>query len=141
TFLIAALCLMPIRSNETQRQIPNRSARSGSVLRDLAVGFRFVFGDRSTVLLLVMISALYNLGASAFVFVLPAYAKELLHAGPIQLGWIWSALGVGMLIASSWLAWRTKNNVQSRLQILIGGMTVGGLAVCSLTLLETPLIA
>jgi|SRR5215469_9183345 len=141
TFLISALCLMPIRTSETLRQAPKLSTWSGSLLSDLTVGFRFVFGDRSTVLLLVIISALYNLGAGAFVFLLPVYAKQLLHAGPVQLGWIWSALGVGMLIASSWLAWRRKKDVQSRLQILISGMTVGGLAVCSLSLLESPLIA
>jgi MFS family permease len=111
------------------------------VLSDLSVGFRFVFGDRSTVFLLVIISALYNLGASAFVFVLPVYAKELLHMGPVQLGWLWSALGVGMLTATSWLALRQKNDVQSRMQILVSGTTVGGLAVCTLSLLESPLIA
>src|SRR5215467_6539644 len=68
TFLIAALCLMPIRSNETPRQAPKLSSRSGSLLSDLTLGFRFVFGERSTVLLLVIMSALYNLGTSAFVF-------------------------------------------------------------------------
>jgi MFS family permease len=141
TFLISALCLMPIRINETERQTRKISLLSGSVLSDLLVGFRFVFGEHSTVFLLVIISSLYNLGASAFVFVLPVYAKELLHAGPAQLGWIWSALGVGMLTASSWLAWRRKNDVQSRLQILVSGTTLGGLAVCSLSLLESWVIA
>ena len=141
TFLISALCLIPIRSNETPQQTPKASTLLGSVLSDLSVGFRFVFGDRSTVFLLVIISALYNLGASAFVFVLPVYAKELLHMGPVQLGWLWSALGVGMLIASSWLALRQKNDVQSRMQILVSGTTMGGLAVCTLSLLESPLIA
>jgi len=141
TFLISALCLIPIRSNETMQQNPNTSGLSESVLNDLSVGFRFVFHDRSTVFLLVIISALFNLGASAFVFVLPVYAKELLHVGPVQLGWLWSALGVGMLGASSWLALRRKNDVRSRMQILVRGTTVGGLAVCSLSLLESPLIA
>jgi len=138
TFLISALCLIPIRSNET---VPQNPKTSGSVLSDLSVGFRFVFGDRSTVFLLVIISALYNLGASAFVFVLPVYAKELLHVGPVQLGWLWSALGVGMLTASSWLAMRRKNDVRSRMQILVSGTTMGGLALCTLSLLESPLIA
>ena len=141
TFLISAFCLIPIRSNETLRQASKASTLLGSVLSDLSVGFRFVFGDRSTVFLLVIISALYNLGASAFVFVLPVYAKELLHVGPVQLGWLWSALGVGMLIASSWLALRQKNDVQSRMQILVSGTTMGGLAVCTLSLLESPVIA
>jgi MFS family permease len=141
TFLISALCLIPIRITETLRQTPEDSALPGSVLRDLAVGFRFVFGDRSTVFLLVIISALYNLGASAFIFVLPVYAKELLHVGPVQLGWLWSALGIGMLSASSWLALQGKNDVQSRMHILVRGTTMGGLAVCSLSLLESPFIA
>lgn len=141
TFLISALCLIPIRTTETLRQTPEDSALPGSVLRDLAVGFRFVFGDRSTVFLLVIISALYNLGASAFIFVLPVYAKELLHVGPVQLGWLWSALGIGMLSASSWLALQGKNDVQSRMHILVRGTTMGGLAVCSLSLLESPFVA
>ena len=97
TFFISALCLMPIRSNETLRQEPKTAAETKSLLSDLSVGFRFVFSDRSTVFGLVTISALYNLGASAFVFVLPVYAKESLQVGPVELGWLWSALGAGML--------------------------------------------
>ena len=142
TFLVSALCLIPIRCHETvpERQQQNPDSAK-SVVRDLLVGFRFVFGDRSTVLLLVTITALYNLGASAFVFVLPVYAKELLHMGPIQLGWLWSALGVGMLTASSWLALRQSTDAQSRMKILVSGTTMGGLATCTLGLLESPLLA
>lgn len=142
TFLISALCLMPIRCQETVPERQQQNADSAtSVFKDLLVGFRFVFGDRSTVLLLVTITALYNLGASAFVFVLPVYAKELLHMGPIQLGWLWSALGVGMLTASSWLALRQSTDAQSRMKILVSGTTMGGLATCTLGLLESPLLA
>ncbi len=141
TFFISALCLLPIRTNE---RIPPRasvSGAAGSVLSDLAVGFRFVFGDRSTVLALVIISALYNLGASAFVFVLPVYAKEALHVGPAQLGWLWSGLGAGMLAASSWLTLQQRHDVRRRLKILVSGSTMGGLAVCALSMLESPLVA
>ena len=141
TFLISALCLIPIRCHENLPQTAKASTVSGSVLNDLSVGFRFVFGDRSTVFLLVIISALYNLGASALVFVLPVYANELLHVGPVQLGWLWSALGIGMLIASAWLALRPKNDVPSRLHVLVWGMTMGGAALCTLSLLESPIIA
>ena len=141
TFLVSALCLIPIRSNETISEHSTASAQSGSLVSDLSVGFRFVFGNRSTVLLLVVITALFNLGASAFVFVLPVYAKELLQVGPVQLGWLWSALGAGMLAASSWLAFRPKNDVRGRMQILVSGTTVGGLATCALSVLESPLLA
>ena len=141
TFFISALCLMPIRSNEARPQQADAQAQPESLVSDLSVGFRFVFGNRSTVFLLVIITALFNLGASAFVFVLPVYATEALQVGPVQLGWLWSALGAGMLGASSWLAMREKNDVQSRMQILVGGTTVGGLATCALAVLESPLLA
>ncbi len=141
TFLVSALCLMPIRSSEPVRRDRKNTALSGSMLSDLSVGFRFVFSDRSTVFVLVTISALYNLGASAFVFVLPVYAREALQVGPVELGWLWSALGAGMLAASAWLTFRPKNDVRSRMQILVSGTAVGGLATCTLSLLESPLIA
>ena len=141
TFFISALCLIPIRSNETIPEGQHASAQPASLVSDLCVGFRFVFGNRSTVFLLVTISALFNLGASAFVFVLPVYAKELLQVGPVELGWLWSALGAGMLAASSWLAFGQKNDVRSRMHILVSGTTMGGLATCGLAALQSPLIA
>lgn len=138
TFLISAMCLMPIRFTTPQSRLV---ASASSVWEELKVGFRFVFGQQSMVFTLVIISSLYNLGVSAFVFILPVYAKEFLQVGPVQLGWLWSALGVGMLAASTWLAWKKHSDMQGRLRIVVVGMTIGGLAVCSLSLLKTPLIA
>lgn len=138
TFLISALCLMPIRFTAPPEKLQNHST---SFWQELKVGFRFIFGQQSMVLTLVIISSLYNLGVSAFVFILPVYAKEFLQVGPMQLGWLWSALGVGMLAASTWLAWKKQSDMRGRLRIVVSGMTIGGLAVCSLSLLETPLIA
>lgn len=141
TFLISALCIMPMRFHETLKPAVDLGGFTKSVVEDLKVGFRFVFGSHSTVFLLVIISALYNLGASAFVFILPVYAKEFLQVGPVQLGWLWSALGIGMLIVSTWLAWKHQGDIHSRLRLIVSGMIIGGLAVCSLSLLETPLMA
>jgi MFS family permease len=141
TFLVSAFCLIPMRLHEPLKPRVETERLAASVLEDLKVGFKFVFGTKSTIFLLVVISALYNLGASAFVFILPVYAKEYLQVGPVQLGWLWSALGVGMLAVSTWLAWKHQGDIHSRLRLIVRGMTVGGLAVCSLSLLETPLVA
>jgi MFS family permease len=138
TFLISALCLMPIRFTTP---LARAMKTSSSIWEELKVGFRFVFGHQSMIFTLVIISSLYNLGVSAFVFILPVYAKEFLQVGPVQLGWLWSSLGVGMLAASTWLAWKKHSDMQGRLRIVVSGMTIGGIAVCSLSLLETPLIA
>ena len=58
TFLISALCLMPIRF-----AVPQVTMRddSSSVWDELKVGFGFVFGQHPMVLTLVIISSLYNL--------------------------------------------------------------------------------
>jgi DHA3 family macrolide efflux protein-like MFS transporter len=142
TFLISALCLMPIRVHES-RIVPRKTEAesSGTVMQELLSGFQFVFDRHRAVFSLAVIAALYNLGTSAFVFLLPVYAKEFLQVGPVQLGWLWSALGVGMLLASAWLAWVQQGDVRNRLRIIARAMTVGGLAVCGLSLLETTLLA
>ena len=140
TFLISALCLMPIRIHEPLN-LPRWHNPSGSLVHDLLIGFRFVFLQHRMVFMLMVTAALFNLGASAFMFLLPVIAKESLGAGPIELGWLWSILGTGMLAASTCLVWIRQGNLHRRLRIISGSMAVGGLAVGGLGLLETPLIA
>ena len=104
TFMVSAMCLMPIRLHETLQPRAQMADRA-TILQDLLVGFRFVFIQHRTVLLLMLTAALYSLGASAFVFLLPVFATQLLDASAVELGWLWSSLGIGMLVASIWLAW------------------------------------
>ena len=85
TFLISALCLMPIRTREPLSS-PRWVIQSGSMVRDFMDGFRFVFLQHRIVFMLMVTAALYNLGASAFMFLLPVFAKQSLGAGPVELG-------------------------------------------------------
>ena len=135
TFLVSALCLLPIRLRETERAI-DQPPGATSFVRDLLVGFRFVFVQQRTVFLLMLTATLYSLGASAFVFLLPVFARELLDATPLELGWLWSSLGVGMLAASAWLAWVNQGDIQSRLRLISAALAVGAVAVCALGMLQ-----
>lgn len=141
TFLLSALCLIPIRVQEAYN--PSCAGRGwiDNITQDLFVGFRFVFIEQKTVLLLMMTATLYSMGASAFVFLLPVFAKEVLAVGPIQLGWLWSSLGVGMLIASFCLASVEQGDMPRRLRLISGALAVGGLAVAALGFLQAPLAA
>jgi len=139
TFLISALCLMPLRIDEGRFSATLPDGQS--LRRELLAGFRFVFVQHQTVFILMATATLYSLGASAFVFLLPVFAKEMLGVGPVQLGWLWSALGVGMLAASAWLALIKQGDLRNRMRLLSSSMAVGGAAVCGLSLLETPLLA
>ncbi len=140
TFMVSALCLMPIRLRETL-QARARLADGTTILQDLFVGFRFVFIQHRTVLLLMFTATLYSLGASAFVFLLPVFATQLLDASSIELGWLWSSLGIGMLAASAWLAWINQGDFQSRLRLISAALAVGAVAVCVLGILEAPVMA
>lgn len=139
TFLISAFCLLAIRVEELPQG--TTALPLEGILHELLAGFRFVFMYDRTVCNLVMISVLYHLGASALVFLLPVYSREQLGVGPAQLGWLWSGLGLGMLLSSAWLAWLQQSDIPCRLRMVARAMMVGGLAVCGLSLLQTPLPA
>lgn len=140
TFMISALFLMPIRLRENQ-PVDVRPTDRASFFQDLMVGFRFVFIQHRTVLLLMLTATLYSLGASAFVFLLPVVATQLLDANSIELGWLWSSLGVGMLTTSAWLAWMNQGDIQSRLRLISAALAVGAVAVCALAMLDAPVMA
>jgi MFS family permease len=131
---------MPICLRETL-SARVRLADGSSILQDLLIGFRFVFVQHRTVLLLMLTATLYSLGASAFVFLLPVFATQLLDAGPVELGWLWSSLGLGMLAASAWLAWINQGDLQNRFRLISAALAVGAVAVCTLGMLEAPVMA
>lgn len=140
TFLISTLCLIPIRMRGPACE-EDPSASHGKFLQDVLVGFRFVFVQQQTVLKLMLTSTLFSLGASAFVFLLPIVAKELLRVGPVQMGWLWSALGAGMLASSAALAFVQQGDLRQRLRMVATTLAVGGMATCGLTWLDGPLMA
>jgi MFS family permease len=140
TFLVSAICLMPIRLHETL-QPRERLVGGITILQDLLVGFRFVFVQHRPVLLLMFTATLYSLGASAFVFLLPVFATQLLDASSVELGWLWSSLGIGMLAASAWLTRIKQGDFQNRLRLISAALAVGAVAVCVLGVLEAPVMA
>lgn len=142
TFFVSALCLFPIRMHETFTQASAASKKlTEGIAADLLVGFRFVFVEQKTVTLLMLTATLYSVGISAFIFLLPVFAKDVLGVGPIQLGWLWSALGVGMLLASLGLTSISQGDVPWRLRFMSGALAIGGIAVAALGFLDAPVAA
>ena len=89
----------------------------------------------------MLTAALYSLGVSAFMFLLPVFATQLLDASSVELGWLWSSLGIGMLAASVWLAWINQGDLQNRLRLVSAALAVGAIAVCTLGMLQAPIMA
>ncbi|MET0516300.1 MAG: MFS transporter [Nitrospiraceae bacterium] len=139
TFLVSALCIIPVTVRD-RAAAKGLQVLSTPILKDLKEGFRFVFIQHKIVFALMMTAVLYNLSVSAFVFLLPVVAKDLLQVGPVELGWLWSALGIGMLVASLWLAWVPQGDFRNRIGHIAKSLAVGGVAVCSLGLIQTPVM-
>lgn len=137
TFFISVICLLPIRIREIRPAFG--ATRQLSLMTDLLAGFQFVFIRHRTVLALMIMTSLYTVGISAFIFLLPVVAKRILEIGPVELGWLWSALGLGMLISSVWLARARQSSFGARLRIIAGTLAIGGIAVAGLGFFGSPL--
>ena len=141
TFLISAICLIPLRVPEETFVARQDRAPAPGFVSELLAGFRFVFMEHRTIFILMAIGTLYSLGTSALVFLLPILAKESLQVGPMELGGLWSALGIGMLIASAWLASINQGDLCSRLKLMAVAMVIGASAVFGLSFFHTPALA
>src|SRR5205085_7850142 len=101
TFLISAVCKFPIRLQKDVRPSAVQTYWQ-ELFQDLQTGFYFVFKEQRMILLLMLVAAFYNVGATGFIYLLPVFAERVLHAGPVELGWLWSVLSVGILITTGW---------------------------------------
>jgi MFS family permease len=119
-FLGTALLTLFIRTVPPPRA---RSAGAGRV-RDLLEGIRFVLGRR--VLLGCISLDLFAVLFGGAVALLPAYAADILHVGPIGLGLLRSAPAIGAAIVGATLAVRPIHHHAG--VWLFGGVTVFGLA-------------
>jgi DHA3 family macrolide efflux protein-like MFS transporter len=137
-YLLSAFCLMPVRIRATAFSPENHSQ---SVVSDMLVGFRFVFIQHRIILFLMITVALFNLSWSGFLFLLPVVAERVLGVGPLELGWLWSFLGVGMLAATAWLACVEQGDRRYKLRLIAGSMAVGGVAVWGLRLFNNAFMA
>lgn len=110
--------------------VPDRRAtrpRSGSTLRDLAVGFREGFRV-AELRMLFLLSVGAWLAVGLFITLEPLYVRDVLDLGQDSLGFIWSAHGVGSFAGA--LALTRLSRGAGREGTLIGlGLLGGGLGL------------
>ncbi|MDX2276830.1 MAG: MFS transporter [Hyphomonadaceae bacterium] len=97
--LLFVLSLLLLWSVRAPKQAPVEDART---LGMIAEGLRFVWSNK-IVLGAISLDLVVVLLAGA-VALLPVFARDILHAGPSELGVLRSAMGVGAAIVAVWLA-------------------------------------
>jgi MFS family permease len=128
TYCVAALCLGLVRLGTLQPSAGPKET-GGSVWHDLREGLAYVVIKQRVILLLVATAGCYAFGASALTTLFPVFAKKLLGLGPVEVGYLWSALGVGLLLMSMALLRFTEWNLSDRTRIIAGACVASAVAI------------
>ncbi len=131
TYLAAAAFLFPLRLSAGMTTAPPESRRT-TAIEDLFDGIRYTLISRRTILTLIMLASLYTFGSGAFTTLFPVFGKRLLSLGPVEVGYLWSWLGVGLLLVSLCLVRLSKWDLRRRVSVIVFSSAVGGLALWGL---------
>lgn len=131
TYLASAAFLFPIRLSSGMMISPAESRRT-TAIEDLLDGIRYTLISRRTILMLIMLASLYTFSSGAFTTLFPVFGKRLLSLGPVEVGYLWSWLGVGLLVVSICLVRLTEWDLRRRVSIVTWSSAVGGVALCGL---------
>ena len=128
TYFVSALCLWFVRLG-TQQVSAGPTGIGGSALQDFREGLAFVAIKQRVIMLLVVTAGCYAFGASALTTLFPVFARKLLGLGPVEVGYLWSALGVGLLLMSMVLLRFTEWHLSDRTKIIAGASVASALGI------------
>lgn len=140
TYMVSAALLLLVRFRNPVTTVSSPAVRS-TMLQDLIEGFRYSVVTQPRLLLLTSIAALYTFGTSALNALFPVFARKMLGLGPVEVGYLWSALGVGLLVTSIGLLWVTEWLVKDRMRLIMATSVLSGAALCALTVTSDPYLA
>jgi MFS transporter, DHA3 family, macrolide efflux protein len=128
-YFASALCLVPIRLPRSVWSHPNVSSAAATV-HDLMEGLRYALISQRTILMLILLASVYTFGAGAFTTLFPVFGKKMLFLGPVEVGYLWSWLGIGLFLVSLFLVSLTQWDARQRLQVVSVSSVIGGVALC-----------
>ncbi len=140
TYMISAACLALVRFKKPVSTGPVPDAKP-TMLQDLVEGFRYSVKVQPAILLLTGTAALYTFGTSALTALFPVFARKMLGLGPVEVGYLWSAVGVGLFVTSIGLLWATGWIVKDRIRLVMSASLLTGAALCALTRTVDPYLA
>lgn len=140
TYLVSALFFLRIKVAP-----PAATDTSGGVVRstlsDLVEGIRFALIRQPTILFLTLTASLYTFATSAFTTLFPVFGRKLLDLGPVEVGYLWSALGVGLLGVSVALIWISEWSLERRIRVITAASAVSGASLLTLVWVSNSFVA
>lgn len=132
TYFASAACLWPIRLEEAggASEADRGNERFFASLLD---GLRWALFGQHTMLALIVLASIYTFGSGAFTTLFPVFGRHLLGLGPVEIGYLWSWLGAGLLLASFGLVRVSAWELPGRLSIITVTSAFAGGALVALT--------
>lgn len=140
SYVVSAACFMIIRFPAAE-SAPVAGTSLANTFQDVRDGFRYVLFDQRIVMLLIGAAATYTFSSSAFSTLFPVFGKKMLDLGPIEVGYLWSAFGVGLLVMSLGLVSLSGWPLHRRIQMMSASSLVSGFAIVGLVLTSNRLLA
>jgi DHA3 family macrolide efflux protein-like MFS transporter len=132
-FLVSAFMKIPVKIPHIERA-GRRNGVWVQAVKDFRDGLRFMFVKQRLLLLLMVIASIFSFGSQGFVYLLPMIGVQILHVGSVGLGWLWSSLSIGILLATVLLVVIKDHEICRRMLLMAGASAVGGGAALVLLL-------
>jgi MFS family permease len=130
-YFASALCLVPIRLPPSVLSHPH-SNPVAATLRDLTERIRYALISQRIILILILMASLYTFASGAFTTLFPVFGKKMLALGSVEVGYLWSSLGIGLFLVSLGLVLLTQWDTRKRIQVVSVSSVIGGAALCAL---------
>jgi len=130
-YLASALCLLPIRLPHSVKSHPG-SSTVAATLQSMTEGIRYVLSSQRTILILILMASIYTFGTGAFTTLFPVFGKKMLALGPVEVGYLWSWLGIGFFLVSIVLVSLTQWDARYRFQVVSVSSVISGAALTGL---------
>ena len=130
-YFASAVCLVPIKLPWSRASLPHTGAVTAA-FQDLIEGVRYTLVSQRTILMVIFLASLYTFAAGAYTTLFPVFGRKMLALGPIEVGYLWSWLGVGLFLVSMALVPISKWEIHKRIQVVALSSVIGGIALCGL---------
>jgi DHA3 family macrolide efflux protein-like MFS transporter len=140
SYVVSAVCFLFIRFPQSESTFLTQHSLADT-LQDVKMGFRYVLFDQRIILLLIGAASMYTFASSAFSTLFPVFGRKLLDLGPIEVGYLWSAFGVGLLLVSLGLISLSGWPLYRRMQIMSASSLVSGCAMVGIVWTSNRVIA
>src|SRR5690349_23101305 len=139
-YFASALCLVPIRLPWSKPSHPGVGTATAT-FQDLMEGIRYSLFTQPTIVILILLASMYTFAAGAYTTLFPVFGKKMLALGAVEVGYLWSWLGIGLFLVSLALVPLSQWEMRKRVQVIAVSCVIGGTALCALVLTQSLVIA